>query len=283
MTISPWAFLPAAWGRRWKCRRKGGRLSNVRQFAQVIRKKFRQFTCRRCRKEVAICSHCDRGQCYCGKHCSSRARRRSTREAGARYQKTTRGRRKHAARNALYLLRKSASARRSLDEDPSGHPASEVLVHTGEEDATVDHSLDEDPEDRVRSAGEDTEADHPLDDDPAGHPASEDLVHTGEEDIAADFGRRNPYPSRRPRESAQQTLYLREPLASSRRWSKCDASGFPGPERLVQTVGEDAEDDLGDAQYRFEPAHGARTATYCCVCGARCATRRDVRALRQHR
>ncbi len=123
-----------------------------------------------------ICTHCDRGQRYCGEQCSRLARRESMREAGRRYQQTPDGRAKHAVRQAIYLILQSL---------------------------------------RSRLSGKD------------------------------------------------------------------DASGFPAAECPVQTVGEDAEDDLGDAQSRLEPAHEARTAMYCCVCGARCAPRRGVRALRQ--
>jgi hypothetical protein len=52
----------------------------------------RLFNCARCRRQVAICSHCDRGNIYCDKRCSQAARRRSCRQAGKRYQKTRRGR-----------------------------------------------------------------------------------------------------------------------------------------------------------------------------------------------
>lgn len=90
-------------------------------------------------------------------------------------------------------------------------------------------------------------------------------------------------PDGRRKHAARQALYLIFQSILGRLSEKDDASGFPTAERPVQTVGEDAEDGLGDAQSRFEPAYDARTALYCCVCGARCATRRGVRALRQRR
>ena len=40
----------------------------------------RLFNCARCRCQVVICSHCDRGNIYCGKRCSETARRQSQRE-----------------------------------------------------------------------------------------------------------------------------------------------------------------------------------------------------------
>ena len=68
----------------------------------------RLFICARCRRQVVICSHCDRGNIYCGKQCSQRARHQSRREAGRRYQRTRRGRFAHAARQRRYRQRRRA-------------------------------------------------------------------------------------------------------------------------------------------------------------------------------
>ena len=68
----------------------------------------RLYNCARCRCQVVICSHCDRGNIYCGKRCSESARRQSRREAGRRYQKTRRGRFAHAARQRRYRRRRRA-------------------------------------------------------------------------------------------------------------------------------------------------------------------------------
>jgi len=68
----------------------------------------RLFNCARCRRQVVICSHCDRGNLYCSKRCSQTARRESRREAGRRYQKTRRGRFAHAARQRRYRQRRRA-------------------------------------------------------------------------------------------------------------------------------------------------------------------------------
>ena len=67
----------------------------------------RLFLCRGCRGQVLICSHCDRGQIYCARGCAERARRRSLREAGRRYQTSRRGRIKHAERARRYRARKN--------------------------------------------------------------------------------------------------------------------------------------------------------------------------------
>jgi len=66
----------------------------------------RLFNCARCRCQVVICSHCDRGHIYCGKRCSQTARRQSRRKASGRYQKTRRGRFAHAERQRRYLQRR---------------------------------------------------------------------------------------------------------------------------------------------------------------------------------
>jgi hypothetical protein len=73
-----------------------------------MREDYRLFACGGCQQLVAVCSHCDRGQVYCGSRCSAQARCRSLRGAGRRYQATDRGRRRHAARQARYLARRDA-------------------------------------------------------------------------------------------------------------------------------------------------------------------------------
>ena len=66
----------------------------------------RLFNCARCRCQVVICSHCDRGNLYCGKRCSQAARHRSVRAAGERFQKSRRGRFAHAERQRRYRRRR---------------------------------------------------------------------------------------------------------------------------------------------------------------------------------
>lgn len=69
-----------------------------------------------------ICSHCDHGQLYCGEDCSGKARQRSTREAGARYQKTESGRANHAARQQRYLEK--------MTHHPSANQPSRLILQT---------------------------------------------------------------------------------------------------------------------------------------------------------
>jgi hypothetical protein len=68
----------------------------------------RLFNCARCRCQVVICSHCDRGNISCGKRCAQAARCQSRREAGRRYQKTRLGRFAHAERQRRYRQRRRA-------------------------------------------------------------------------------------------------------------------------------------------------------------------------------
>ena len=65
----------------------------------------RLFVCARCRRQVLICSRCDRGQQYCAGRCRALARSESLRAAGRRYQQSRRGRHCHAERQRRYRRR----------------------------------------------------------------------------------------------------------------------------------------------------------------------------------
>jgi hypothetical protein len=65
----------------------------------------RLFNCARCRRQVMLCSHCDRGNLYCGRGCAQQARRESLSAAGQRYQRSRRGRFCHAERQRRYRAR----------------------------------------------------------------------------------------------------------------------------------------------------------------------------------
>lgn len=67
---------------------------------------YRLYHCRRCRMQVCICAACDHGNIYCAGECSGLARRECVRRAGARYQSTLRGARRHAARQRRYRERR---------------------------------------------------------------------------------------------------------------------------------------------------------------------------------
>jgi hypothetical protein len=95
----------------------------------------RLFLCARCRDQVLLCSHCDRGQQYCSRACSGMSRRERRREAAQRYQSSRRGQLKHAARTASWRDR-----RRSLRRD-SAKSLIDKVTHQGCPDETADASL----------------------------------------------------------------------------------------------------------------------------------------------
>lgn len=66
----------------------------------------RLFLCARCRDQVLLCSHCDRGQQYCSRSCSSVSRRERRRQTAQRYQSSRGGQLKHAARTACWRQRR---------------------------------------------------------------------------------------------------------------------------------------------------------------------------------
>ena len=95
----------------------------------------RLFLCARCRDQVLLCSHCDHGQRYCSRACSSRSRRERRREAAKRYQSSGGGQLKHAARTSRWRRR-----RRSLRQQ-HGSCHTDKVTHQGCLDAAADASL----------------------------------------------------------------------------------------------------------------------------------------------
>ena len=80
----------------------------------------RPFLCARCKRQVLICSRCDRGQQYCGARCSGLARGESLRAAGRRYQQSRCGRHCHAERQrrwrtAYHLGRQELRGERAMN------------------------------------------------------------------------------------------------------------------------------------------------------------------------
>jgi hypothetical protein len=65
----------------------------------------RHYVCARCRCQVFICRHCDRGNIYCTGECAARARQDSVRRAGAVYRSTGGGRHTNAARQRRFRAR----------------------------------------------------------------------------------------------------------------------------------------------------------------------------------
>ena len=95
----------------------------------------RLFLCARCRDQVVLCSHCDRGQVYCSRACSVASRHERRRHAAQLYQDSRGGRLKHAARAACWRAR-----RRSLRQASAGGDVNKV-THQGCPGSTADDSL----------------------------------------------------------------------------------------------------------------------------------------------
>ncbi len=71
-----------------------------------MKKSARLYNCACCYVQVIICRNCDRGNIYCGAACSGRSRVKNLRIANQIYQKSFRGRQKHAERQRQYRSRK---------------------------------------------------------------------------------------------------------------------------------------------------------------------------------
>jgi len=82
----------------------------------------RLYNCVRCHCQVTICSHCDRGNIYCGTSCANLTRRESLKAAGRRYQGSRRGRLKHAERQHHYRSRSKKVTHQGSPETPSNDP-----------------------------------------------------------------------------------------------------------------------------------------------------------------
>lgn len=66
----------------------------------------RLLQCKDCRCSFTICSMCFRGQVYCSKTCAAEGKKKIGREASREYQATSRGKRKHAARQMQFRNKK---------------------------------------------------------------------------------------------------------------------------------------------------------------------------------
>ena len=88
----------------------------------------RFFLCAGCQVHVFVCRHCDRGQIYCAGTCAQEARQCSQQEAGRRYQASSPGRMKRAARNMRYRARQKIVTHQGSPPPP---PDDVVLLDAG--------------------------------------------------------------------------------------------------------------------------------------------------------
>ena len=89
----------------------------------------RRYLCARCRRQVVICSYCDRGQRYCGVECAQAARQASMRAAGRRYQASRRGRHRHAERQRRYRRRRGEKVTHQGSPAPAEHDSLATKPH----------------------------------------------------------------------------------------------------------------------------------------------------------
>ncbi len=82
----------------------------------------RLFLCARCRAQVIVCRRCDSARTYCSPECADDARRASLRTAAVRYQRSMRGRMRHAARQRRYRQRQKEKAHRRYAADAADTP-----------------------------------------------------------------------------------------------------------------------------------------------------------------
>ena len=87
----------------------------------------RLFNCACCRCQTIICTHCDRGNIYCGSTCAKKSRTQNHRIANHIYQKTFRGSQKHAARQRVYQSRQKQKV---TDQGSALIPQNDLLPPT---------------------------------------------------------------------------------------------------------------------------------------------------------
>jgi hypothetical protein len=103
---------------------------------KTIQKTARFFSCFCCHQQVVICSHCDRGNLYCGAMCSQRTRILNHRIANQTYQQSLKGRLKHAQRQQRYRAQKITTSKKVTDRGSPDLPAHDVLPDRPDEGRT---------------------------------------------------------------------------------------------------------------------------------------------------
>ncbi len=99
-----------------------------------MKKSAREFNCARCHMQVIICSPCDRGNIYCGRDCSQYSRVLNHRIANQIYQKTLKGRQKHAERQRRYRQRLREKPNKVTDHGSNDLPPNDLLPRVPSEE-----------------------------------------------------------------------------------------------------------------------------------------------------
>lgn len=90
-------------------------------------KDARLYQCVHCNCQCIICSDCDRGNIYCGSVCTKQSRIQNHRIANQFYQKTFRGRQKHALRQNHYRQRQQEKIKKVTDQGSTLIPPNDLL------------------------------------------------------------------------------------------------------------------------------------------------------------
>jgi hypothetical protein len=109
-----------------------GRLCLTCEAVQADPASARLYLCAGCRRQVIVCSCCDRGQIYCRDGCAQQARRCTLQQAGRRYQASRRGRLMHAARMSRWRARQDKVTHHGSPAAPAGDllvPAAITTAH----------------------------------------------------------------------------------------------------------------------------------------------------------
>lgn len=89
----------------------------------------RLYSCCRCHAQVIICRRCDRGQRYCTKGCSVKARRDSLKRAAKKYQSSRAGHFNNALRQQRYRARKKQKVTHQCSIGISTHGVLKATVN----------------------------------------------------------------------------------------------------------------------------------------------------------
>jgi hypothetical protein len=89
-----------------------------------MKRSSRLFYCASCSQQVVICSHCDRGNIYCGLKCTTAARQKYCKASNKRYQQTKQGRFNNALRQSRFRIRQ---ANKVTDHSSQDIPKSALL------------------------------------------------------------------------------------------------------------------------------------------------------------
>lgn len=88
----------------------------------------RSYVCQRCGETVSICSHCDRGNIYCGPACATVVRDKGKLTAALAYQQKPEGKRNHAARQAAYVARQKKEEHQKMTRQGRMPPPTPTIM-----------------------------------------------------------------------------------------------------------------------------------------------------------